>query len=148
MTIPTVPDPSALTYHMTDHPVPDPSPAMVHVTHCSALPYMTDHSALPHMTLPVSSRAACPTDCGDLRQLMPLFAALGFGVGLSAFYTLRLATRNPDVTWRRTSNPEPWEEFRTAQYKVTAGAVTWGGGGGQGALRGAWPGLCDCVGGP
>merc|ERR1712071_571370 len=49
--------------------------------------------------------------------LMPLFAALGFGVGLSAFYTLRLATRNPDVTWRRTSNPEPWEEFRTAQYK-------------------------------
>ncbi|KAF0287119.1 Cytochrome c oxidase subunit NDUFA4 [Amphibalanus amphitrite] len=49
--------------------------------------------------------------------LMPLFAALGFGVGLSAFYTLRLATRNPDVTWRRSTNPEPWEEFRTAQYK-------------------------------
>lgn len=34
------------------------------------------------------------------------------------FYTLRLATRNPDVTWRRGENPEPWQEYRNKQYKV------------------------------
>ncbi|XP_037090366.1 NADH dehydrogenase [ubiquinone] 1 alpha subcomplex subunit 4-like 2 [Pollicipes pollicipes] len=49
--------------------------------------------------------------------LVPLFGALGFGVALATFYTIRLATRNPDVSWRRTSNPEPWEEYRNYQYK-------------------------------
>lgn len=34
------------------------------------------------------------------------------------YYTMRLATRNPDVTWSRTSNPEPWQEYRNKQYKV------------------------------
>lgn len=36
----------------------------------------------------------------------------------AAYYTLRLATRNPDVTWRRGENPEPWQEYSTKQYKV------------------------------
>lgn len=34
------------------------------------------------------------------------------------YYTLRLATRNPDVSWRRGENPEPWQEYRNKQYKV------------------------------
>lgn len=34
------------------------------------------------------------------------------------YYTMRLATRNPDVSWRRKDNPEPWEEYRNKQYKV------------------------------
>lgn len=34
------------------------------------------------------------------------------------YYTMRLATRNPDVTWNRETNPEPWEAYRNKQYKV------------------------------
>ena len=51
-------------------------------------------------------------------QLIPLFVALGLGVGGAAYYTMRLATRCPDVTWNRTTNPEPWQEYANKQYKV------------------------------
>ena len=37
----------------------------------------------------------------------------------AAFYTLRLATRNPDVSWAKKSNPEPWQEYANKQYKVS-----------------------------
>lgn len=37
---------------------------------------------------------------------------------MSAGYTLRLATRSPDVTWNRRTNPEPWQEYETKNYKV------------------------------
>jgi len=58
--------------------------------------------------------------------LIPLAGALGFGLCLSAFYTARLAIQNPDVSWRRTSNPEPWqhrvdEEGNTVRYKFYQG---------------------------
>jgi hypothetical protein len=36
----------------------------------------------------------------------------------AGFYILRLATRDPDVSWNRKKNPEPWEEYRNKQYKV------------------------------
>nr|ABG81968.1 putative mitochondrial NADH dehydrogenase (ubiquinone) 1 alpha subcomplex [Diaphorina citri] len=50
--------------------------------------------------------------------LIPLFVAVGAGALGATFYTLRLATRNPDVTWFKHSNPYPWEEFRDGkQYK-------------------------------
>ncbi|KAF7389947.1 hypothetical protein HZH68_011804 [Vespula germanica] len=38
-------------------------------------------------------------------------------MGGATFYTLRLAFRNPDVTWSLKNNPEPWEEYRDKQYK-------------------------------
>lgn len=41
------------------------------------------------------------------------------GMGWSAYYTLRLATRNPDVSWQKKSNLEPWNEYRNKQYKVS-----------------------------
>nr|XP_050859221.1 cytochrome c oxidase subunit NDUFA4 [Vespula vulgaris] len=49
--------------------------------------------------------------------LIPLFVALALGMGGATFYTLRLAFRNPDVTWSLKNNPEPWEEYRDKQYK-------------------------------
>ncbi|KAI4502794.1 hypothetical protein M0802_001838 [Mischocyttarus mexicanus] len=49
--------------------------------------------------------------------LIPLFVALGCGVAGATFYTLRLAFRNPDVTWSLKKNPEPWQEYRDKQYK-------------------------------
>ncbi|XP_012286647.1 cytochrome c oxidase subunit NDUFA4 [Orussus abietinus] len=50
-------------------------------------------------------------------SLIPLFVCLVAG-GLGAgFYILRLATRNPDVSWSQKKNPEPWQEYRDKQYK-------------------------------
>ncbi|XP_061390352.1 cytochrome c oxidase subunit NDUFA4-like [Musca vetustissima] len=49
--------------------------------------------------------------------LIPLYVCVGAGALASALYTLRLATRNPDVTWNRSANPEPWEEYKEKQYK-------------------------------
>ncbi|XP_055908504.1 cytochrome c oxidase subunit NDUFA4 [Eupeodes corollae] len=49
--------------------------------------------------------------------LLPLYFCVGVGALGATFYIFRLATRNPDVTWNRSSNPEPWEEYRTKQYK-------------------------------
>lgn len=40
-------------------------------------------------------------------------------MGGAFYYTMRLATRNPDVSWRRKDNPEPWEAYRNKQYKVS-----------------------------
>lgn len=37
----------------------------------------------------------------------------------SAYYTLRLAIKNPDVSWAKKSNPEPWNEYANKQYKVS-----------------------------
>lgn len=38
----------------------------------------------------------------------------------SAYYTLRLAIKNPDVSWAKKSNPEPWNEYANKQYKVSS----------------------------
>ncbi|CAF4818745.1 cytochrome c oxidase subunit NDUFA4 [Pieris napi] len=51
------------------------------------------------------------------KALIPLFVCVGLGCGASMFYILRLATRNPDVSWNKRTNPEPWEEYRNRQYK-------------------------------
>ncbi|XP_045122047.1 cytochrome c oxidase subunit NDUFA4-like [Portunus trituberculatus] len=50
-------------------------------------------------------------------SLIPLYVCLGAGVAMSFFYTVRLATRNPDVTWRHVANPEPQKEWSDKQYK-------------------------------
>ena len=42
------------------------------------------------------------------KELYPLAACIGFGMGLAGWYLGRLATKNPDVAWFRASNPTPW----------------------------------------
>lgn len=57
-------------------------------------------------------------------QLIPLYVCVGIGCAGAVFYLGRLATRNPDVSWNKKSNPEPWEEYRAKQYKVyNAGSI-------------------------
>lgn len=51
-------------------------------------------------------------------QLIPLYVCVGIGAVGACGYLLRLATKNPDVTWNRTKNPEPWQEYKDKQYKV------------------------------
>lgn len=52
-------------------------------------------------------------------QLIPLYACVFLGSIGAVGYLLRLATRNPDVSWNRKGNPNPNEEYRTKQYKVS-----------------------------
>lgn len=52
-------------------------------------------------------------------QLIPLYVCTGVGALGAGYYLLRLATRNPDVTWSRVQNPEPNQEYQNKQYKVT-----------------------------
>ena len=56
-------------------------------------------------------------------QLIPLFVALGFGVSLSTFFTLRTALKNPDVSWDRKNNPEPNQHYADKPFKVLQ--LTW-----------------------
>ncbi|CAD7084751.1 unnamed protein product [Hermetia illucens] len=49
--------------------------------------------------------------------LIPLYVCTLAGAAGAIFYTIRLATRSPEVTWSRTNNPEPWEAYRSAQHK-------------------------------
>ncbi|KAM6951291.1 cytochrome c oxidase subunit NDUFA4-like [Aplochiton taeniatus] len=51
--------------------------------------------------------------------LIPLFIFIGGGAVMSVTYIGRLALRNPDVSWDRTNNPEPWNKLApTDQYKL------------------------------
>ncbi|XP_023944399.1 cytochrome c oxidase subunit NDUFA4 [Bicyclus anynana] len=51
------------------------------------------------------------------KALIPLYVCVGLGCGMAVLYTLRLATRNPDVSWNKRTNPEPWQEYKDKQYK-------------------------------
>ncbi|XP_061431716.1 cytochrome c oxidase subunit NDUFA4-like [Lethenteron reissneri] len=53
--------------------------------------------------------------------LIPLFGFLGLGMAMAGTYTMRLALFNPDVSWDRKNNPEPWNKLGpTDQYKFMA----------------------------
>ncbi|EGW00417.1 NADH dehydrogenase [ubiquinone] 1 alpha subcomplex subunit 4 [Cricetulus griseus] len=53
------------------------------------------------------------------RILIPLFVFIGAGGTGAALYVLRLALFNPDVSWDRKNNPEPWNKLGpNDQYKV------------------------------
>ncbi|XP_072756681.1 cytochrome c oxidase subunit NDUFA4 [Anoplolepis gracilipes] len=60
---------------------------------------------------------------GSLKKhpaLIPLYFCIGLG-GLGAFYyTLRLALRNPDVSWTNKKEAEPWNYYKDKQYKFYA----------------------------
>jgi len=50
-----------------------------------------------------------------LRQhydLIPLMGAVGFASCLAVGATLRTALKNPDVSWNKKTNPEPWNKIR------------------------------------
>ncbi|KAM8825565.1 cytochrome c oxidase subunit NDUFA4L [Synchiropus picturatus] len=50
--------------------------------------------------------------------LIPLFVFIGGGTAMSLMYLARLGLRNPDVSWDRKNNPEPWTRMApTHQYK-------------------------------
>ncbi|XP_023655617.1 cytochrome c oxidase subunit NDUFA4 [Paramormyrops kingsleyae] len=57
----------------------------------------------------------------QLRQhpaLIPLLIFIGGGATMSVMYLARLALRNPDVSWDRKNNPEPWNKLgHNDQYK-------------------------------
>ncbi|XP_062382117.1 cytochrome c oxidase subunit NDUFA4 [Sardina pilchardus] len=51
--------------------------------------------------------------------LIPLFIFIGGGTGMSMLYLGRLATKNPECSWDRTNNPEPWNKVDpNHQYKM------------------------------
>ncbi|XP_001376484.1 cytochrome c oxidase subunit NDUFA4 isoform X2 [Monodelphis domestica] len=51
-------------------------------------------------------------------SLIPLFLFIGAGGGGATLYVMRLALFNPDVSWDRKNNPEPWNKLNpTDQYK-------------------------------
>ncbi|XP_074125348.1 cytochrome c oxidase subunit NDUFA4 [Sminthopsis crassicaudata] len=51
-------------------------------------------------------------------SLIPLFVFIGAGGTGASLYVLRLALFNPDVSWDRKNNPEPWNKMNpTDQYK-------------------------------
>ncbi|KAJ8364432.1 hypothetical protein SKAU_G00132630 [Synaphobranchus kaupii] len=53
--------------------------------------------------------------------LIPLFIFIGGGATMSMMYLARLALRNPDVSWDRKNNPEPWNKLGpNDQYKFYA----------------------------
>ncbi|XP_012231940.1 cytochrome c oxidase subunit NDUFA4 [Linepithema humile] len=49
--------------------------------------------------------------------LIPLFVCIGVGGAAAFFYTLRLATRNPDVSWTNKKEAQPWDYYKDKQYK-------------------------------
>ncbi|ELK09631.1 NADH dehydrogenase [ubiquinone] 1 alpha subcomplex subunit 4 [Pteropus alecto] len=50
--------------------------------------------------------------------LNPLFIFIGAEGTWAALYILRLALFNPDVSWDRKNNPEPWNKWNSnVQYK-------------------------------
>ncbi|NXU92080.1 NDUA4 oxidase, partial [Xiphorhynchus elegans] len=52
-------------------------------------------------------------------QLIPLFLIIGSGGVGAGLYLMRLAVFNPDVSWDKKNNPEPWNKMSPSdQYKV------------------------------
>ncbi|XP_022659256.1 cytochrome c oxidase subunit NDUFA4-like [Varroa jacobsoni] len=49
--------------------------------------------------------------------LIPLFVIVGAGTFGCMLYCIRLAIMNPDVSWNKKKNPEPWQEYENKQYK-------------------------------
>jgi len=51
-------------------------------------------------------------------QYILLQGLAALGVVLSAAYALRVAAKEPEVTWRHHTNLEPWNEYANKQYKL------------------------------
>uniref|UniRef100_A0A803V246 Cytochrome c oxidase subunit NDUFA4 n=1 Tax=Ficedula albicollis TaxID=59894 RepID=A0A803V246_FICAL len=56
-----------------------------------------------------------------LFQLIPLFVIIGSGGVGAGLYLMRLAMFNPDVSWDKKNNPEPWNKMSPSdQYKFVS----------------------------
>uniref|UniRef100_R4G366 Putative nadh dehydrogenase 1 alpha subcomplex n=1 Tax=Rhodnius prolixus TaxID=13249 RepID=R4G366_RHOPR len=55
--------------------------------------------------------------------LIPLFVCVGVGCVGSIFYLGRLGFRNPEVSWNKRGDQQPWNEYTEKQYKVTVNRV-------------------------
>uniref|UniRef100_A0A803VVR3 Cytochrome c oxidase subunit NDUFA4 n=4 Tax=Passeriformes TaxID=9126 RepID=A0A803VVR3_FICAL len=54
-------------------------------------------------------------------QLIPLFVIIGSGGVGAGLYLMRLAMFNPDVSWDKKNNPEPWNKMSPSdQYKFVS----------------------------
>ncbi|QYZ75851.1 putative electron transport chain factor [Namao virus] len=54
-------------------------------------------------------------------SLIPIIVVMATGASGAMFYILRLALRNPYITWDRKNNPEPWNNIKhNEQYKFFA----------------------------
>ncbi|XP_012060503.1 PREDICTED: cytochrome c oxidase subunit NDUFA4 [Atta cephalotes] len=53
-------------------------------------------------------------------SLLPLYLCITLGVSGATYYTFRLAARNPDVSWLNKKESEPWNSYKTKQYKFFA----------------------------
>uniref|UniRef100_A0A8C1QRJ1 Cytochrome c oxidase subunit NDUFA4 n=1 Tax=Cyprinus carpio TaxID=7962 RepID=A0A8C1QRJ1_CYPCA len=52
-------------------------------------------------------------------KLIPLFIFIGGGATMSMLYLGRIALKNPDCSWDRKNNPEPWNKLGpNDQYKL------------------------------
>ncbi|KAL0106636.1 hypothetical protein PUN28_015293 [Cardiocondyla obscurior] len=52
--------------------------------------------------------------------LYPLYFCIGLGGCGALWYTLRLATGNPDVSWLNKKEAEPWNDYKDKRYKFYA----------------------------
>ncbi|XP_018314441.1 cytochrome c oxidase subunit NDUFA4 [Mycetomoellerius zeteki] len=52
--------------------------------------------------------------------LLPLYFCLGLGACGAAYYVYRLAAHSPDVSWLNKKESEPWNAYKTKQYKFYA----------------------------
>jgi len=52
--------------------------------------------------------------------LLPLYFCIGLGGAGAFLYTLRLATRHPEVAWLNKKEAEPWDRYKDKQYKFYA----------------------------
>lgn len=48
-------------------------------------------------------------------DLIPLLLAVGTASTLAVGMTIRTALRNPDVSWNKRTNPEPWNQLDQAE---------------------------------
>ncbi|XP_048731029.1 NADH dehydrogenase [ubiquinone] 1 alpha subcomplex subunit 4-like 2 [Ostrea edulis] len=52
------------------------------------------------------------------KGMQVIWACTLMGLSLGSWYFVRLCTKAPDVTWRHTSNPQPWEKMpQSVQYR-------------------------------
>ncbi|KAJ7407713.1 Cytochrome c oxidase subunit NDUFA4 [Pitangus sulphuratus] len=70
-------------------------------------------SPLRLLTLADGEHTALPS------ELIPLFVIIGSGGVGAGLYLMRLAMFNPEVSWDRKNNPEPWNKLSPSdQYKT------------------------------
>ncbi|CAL8073956.1 unnamed protein product [Orchesella dallaii] len=49
--------------------------------------------------------------------IIPLYVMLAAGVVLAASAVTRTLLKNPEVSFNRKGNPEPWNDYKDKQYK-------------------------------